>query len=114
MAELTKRQKQRIHHLVTHSCANYFCECGCLLLEDECYMFGIAFTESKLCRYFEKAVLPLDAELDAALHTLPVKRCKVCGKSFAAAGNKQYCSANCASFMRRLRTAERVRKHRQK
>ena len=96
MAELSKRDKQRIRKHVTNCCANYSKEYGCLPLETECYMFSIGFTDSKLCKYYEQAVMPTDAELYL----------------FAAIGKKTYCSERCAAEARRRQTAERVRKHR--
>ena len=114
MRELTKREKQRIRKLVTNSCANCCEKRGCLPLDSDCYMFGIAFNTSKLCRYFENAVLPLDAELYAVFNRLPTKACKQCGKRFAAAGKQLYCSEQCAANARREQTARRVRKHREK
>ena len=114
MRELTKREKQRIRKLVTNSCANYCEEYVCLPLDCDCYMFGIAFNTSKLCRYFENAVLPLDAELYSVFNHLPTRACKQCGKRFAAAGKQLYCSEQCAANARREQTARRVRKHREK
>ena len=58
MAELSKRDKNRIKKHVTNCCANYSKEYGCLPLETECYMFSVGFTDSKLCKYYEQAVLP--------------------------------------------------------
>ena len=114
MRELTKREKQKIRKLVSNNCANYCEEYGCLPLDCNCYMFGIAFNSSKLCRYFENAVLPLDAELYAVFNCLPTRVCKQCGKRFAAAGKQYYCSEQCAAEARRIQTAKRVRKHREK
>ena len=63
--ELTGREKQRIKKLVTSLCANYDKEYGCLPLDCDCPMLGICFTNSALCRYFRKSVLPEDAGLEA-------------------------------------------------
>lgn len=112
MAELSKRDKNRIRKHVTKCCANYSKEYGCLPLETECYMFSVGFTDSKLCKYYEHAVLPTDAELFALFKGIPTKKCRQCGKAFASVGRKAYCSEQCAEESRRRRAAERVRKHR--
>ena len=112
MAELSKRDKNRIKKHVTNCCANYSKEYGCLPLETECYMFSIGFTDSKLCKYYEQAVLPTDAELSALFKGVPTKICRQCGKLFASTGRKVYCSEQCAEEARRHQTAKRVRKHR--
>ena len=57
MAELSSRDKKRIKKHVAICCANYSKEYGCLPLESECYMFSVGFTDSKLCKYYEQAVL---------------------------------------------------------
>ena len=66
--ELTGREKQRIKKLVTSLCANYDKEYGCPPLDCDCPMLGICFTNSALCRYFRKSVLPEDAGLQAPSH----------------------------------------------
>ena len=81
MAELSKRDKNRIRKHVTKCCANYSKEYGCLPLETECYMFSVGFTDSKLCKYYEQAVLPTDAELYALFKGVPTRVCKQCGNA---------------------------------
>lgn len=112
--ELTGREKSRIRKLVTNLCANYDKEYGCLPLDCDCYMFGICYTNSALCRYFRNAVLPEDTELTALFNHTPTKVCAQCGKRFPAAGKKTYCSQACAAEARRQQTAARVRKYREK
>ena len=112
MAELSIRDKKQIKKHVTNCCANYSKEYGCLPLESECYMFSIGFNDSKLCKYYEQAVLPTAAELFALFKGIPTKKCQQCGKLFASVGRKAYCSEKCATEARRHQTAERVRKHR--
>ena len=75
-------------------------------------MFSVGFTDSKLCKYYEQAVLPTDAELFALFKGTPTKKCQQCGKLFASVGRKAYCSEQCAAEARRRQTVERVRKHR--
>ena len=112
--ELTPREKQRIKKLVISECANYDKEYGRLLLDCDCPMFGICFTNSGLCTWFRDAVLPETPELQAVFEPLPLKVCTECGKHFPAQGKRVYCSDKCAEAARRRQTAARVRKHREK
>lgn len=112
--ELTTQERRTIRKLVTGSCANYDSEYGCLPLDCQCPMLGICYTNSAMCCYFREAVLPNDPELEAALQTLPAKRCQRCGKPFPVSGRRVYCSDNCAEAARKEQTAARVRKFRSK
>ena len=112
--ELTGREKQRIKKLVTSLCTNYDKEYGCLPLDCECPMLGICFTNSALCRYFRKSVLPEDTALEAVFTQTPTTHCKQCGKPFPTDGKRVYCSQRCAEEARRKQTAARVRKYRKK
>ena len=112
--ELTEKEIRKIRKLVLHHCANYDSDYGCLPLECECVMLGKAFCGNAMCRYFRESVLPNDSELNATLQNTVAKRCKHCGKPFPAKGRTMYCSDNCRDAVRRKKTAERVRKYRQK
>ena len=112
--ELTGREKQRIKKLVTSLCANYDKKYGCLPLDCDCPMLGICFTNSALCRYFRKSVLPEDAGLEAVFTQISTTHCKQCGKPFPTDGKRVYCSQRCAEEARRKQTAARVRKYREK
>ena len=112
--ELTGREKQRIKKLIISLCANHDKEYGCLPLDYECPMFGICYTNSALCSYFRKSVLPEDAELEAVFSRAPTTVCKQCGKPFPIDGKRVYCSDHCTEEARRQQTAARVRKHREK
>lgn len=112
--ELTGKEKRQIKKLVISKCANYDKEYGCLPLDCNCYMFGICFTNSALCRYFRKSVLPEDAGLEAVFTQIPTTHCKQCGKPFPTDGKRVYCSKRCAEEDRRKQTAARVRKYREK
>ena len=112
--ELTGREKQRIKKLVTSLCANYDKEYGCLPLDCDCPMLGICFTNSALCRYFRKSVLPEDAGLEAVFTQISTTHCKQCGKPFPTDGKRVYCSQHCAEEACRRQTAARVRKYREK
>lgn len=112
--ELTAQEKRRIRKLVTSLCANYDAEYGCLPLDCDCYMFGICYRNSGLCRYFREAVLPTAPELQAVFQPVPLRVCKQCGGKFPADGKRLYCSERCADEARKRQTAARVRKHREK
>lgn len=112
--ELTGSEKRRIRKLVMSLCANYDKEYGCLPLNSNCYMFGICYTNSAMCKYFRTSVMPEDAELEAAFARTPTTSCKQCGKPFPIDGKRVYCSSRCAEEARRQQTAARVRKHREK
>lgn len=110
--ELTKREKSRIHRLVTSECANYDPDYGCLPLDGCCYMDTIAFTNSSLCRYFRDCLLPLDPELMAVFSEKASGVCGWCGGKFPEQGKQKYCSASCREAAARHHTKIRVRKHR--
>lgn len=112
--ELTGREKQRLKKRIISLCASYDKEYGCLPLDCDCPMFGICYTNSTLCRYFRKAVLPTDPELEAVFSRTLTSNCKQCGKQFPIDGKRVYCSERCAREARRQQTAARVRKHREK
>lgn len=76
-------------------------------------MLGICFTNSALCRYFRKSVLPEDAGLEAVFTQTPTTHCKQCGKPFPTDGKRVY-SQRCAEEARRKQTTARVRKYREK
>ena len=63
--ELTGKEKRQIKKLVVSKCANYDKEYGCLPLDCECYMFGVCYSCSGLCKWFRKALLPTVPELQA-------------------------------------------------
>ena len=116
--ELTGRERQAIRRLVKTMCANYDADYGCLPLDGDCYMFfGVAHTNSALCKYFRRAVMPLAPELEqiftggAAPDTKP---CAVCGRAFPLNGRQAYCSNKCASTGRRKSIADNVRAYRER
>lgn len=97
---------------LTHECCNY-CNGNCLLLDDgeECVCVQ-SISYSLLCRWFQAAVLPLDAAMYAEIikDRDEVKRCCECGATFQPKSNRaKYCAA-CAKRMRRRKEAERQRK----
>ena len=112
--ELTGKEKRQVKKLVTSLCANYDPEYGCLPLDCNCYMLGVCYTNSALCKYFRKSVLLENPELQAVFEPQPLTACKECGKRFPKSGKRTYCSDKCAAEARRKQTAARVRKHRAK
>lgn len=111
--ELTGQEKAEIKKLV-YQCANYDRqENQCLPLDGACYMLNKAYTGA-LCRRFERAVLPLSPRLEAALkgQVANTKPCGVCGRQFALAGRKTYCSDACAEKARKHADMLRARKYR--
>ena len=68
---------------------------------------------SLLCKWFRIAVLPLDKLLFAELyHTDDMRKCIVCGASFASKSNSvKYCP-DCRKRITRRQAAERMRKKR--
>ena len=81
--ELTWSERAAIRKLVTGMCADYDPEYGCLPLDCPCYMLNKWWTGA-YCRYFQKAVLPLDSALEAALTDNGAARkiCPVCGAAY--------------------------------
>ena len=113
--ELTRGERAAIRKLVTGMCANYDSEYGCLPLDCECYMLNKWWTGA-YCKYFQNAVLPLDAVLEATLigRAVPaLDTCAACGNPFVPEGTRAYCSPACQSEGNRRRSRERMRKKRQ-
>ena len=114
--ELTRDERKTIRRLVTGICANYDSEYGCLPLDCPCYMLNKWWTGA-YCRYFEKAVLPVDAALESAITgedtSMRQKICPVCGKAYLPTTSQAYCSAACPVYARRKSERERKRRQRQ-
>ena len=112
--ELTDKEKRLIRMSVQKKCACYDPYYGCLPLDADCNMTKIGFTNSNLCRYYEKAVLPDEPEIMILLSNNQgkMRTCKICGRRFVMNGNRQYCSDHCSLIARRNATARRMRKAR--
>ena len=64
---MNRSERATIRKLVTELCANYDSQDKiCLPLDSPCYMLNKWWTGA-YCRYFEKAVLPVDAALESAI-----------------------------------------------
>lgn len=115
--ELTTKEKRLIAQSVVKNCANYDRHYEeCLPLDGSCYMMTIGFTDSSLCRYYEKCILPLEAEISEIFsrYGKNLKTCLICGKRFLVFGNQRYCSAECTVKAKKMADAKRARKYRQK
>jgi len=98
--ELTRAECAAIRKLVKDLCANYDHKYGCLFLNGECYMFGVTYTNTGICKYFRTSVLPIDPAMESTLTSgvaVENRKCKQCTKAFPANGKKAYCSTACAS-----------------
>ena len=110
---LTPQQSRKVNALIRKSCCN--CDNGnCLLLDNgETCVCPQLISYSLLCKWFRAAVLPDDRELYAELcQREDLRRCAVCGASFASSSNSvKYCP-DCRKRVTRKQAAERMRKRR--
>jgi hypothetical protein len=117
--ELTREELRDMKRLAADECANYDRQYGCLLLDGKCYMFyGVAFTCSALCKYYRRAVMPLNPRLVALFNgeniAEHIKCCAVCGKELYSTGNRaKYCEP-CGRRVHRRQKNESDRKRRSK
>lgn len=113
--ELTRAERTAIRKLVNRWCANYDHEYGCLILDGPCYMLG-KWWSGAYCKYFERALLPLDLKLEAALSNISpaVRHCVICGQSVYATGNRTLYCKNCAKAARRKRQRNYQQQYRRK
>lgn len=114
---MNRSERATIRKLVTELCANYDSQDKiCLPLDSPCYMLNKWWTGA-YCRYFEKAVLPVDAALESAITgedtSMRQKICPVCGKAYLPTTSQAYCSAACRVYARRKSERERKRGKRQ-
>ena len=87
MIRLDEKQYRAVKKMTRAACANN--DCGnCLLLDDgETCVCVQSISYSLLCRYFREAVLPADRQLCEQITRsgeTDLKRCAVCGSTFAA------------------------------
>ena len=115
--ELTRAELRDIRRLAADMCANYDKDYGCLLLDGRCYMhYGIAYTNSGLCKYFHNAMLPLNPRLEAVFNgeniAEHIRQCNLCGKElYIDGGKRKYCEP-CARRVHRRQKTECERKRR--
>lgn len=91
MIRLDEKQYRAVKKMTRAACANN--DCGnCLLLDDgETCVCVQSISYSLLCRYFREAVLPADRQLCEQITRsgeTDLKRCAVCGSTFAAGSNR--------------------------
>lgn len=116
--QLTKSQWVRVKRLVEKQCANYTCEGKadtCLHPASDDYGCGQIPSMHLCCRYFMRAVLPLDPALEAELTgTAETRKCAQCGKPFVPASNRAKYCPECAERAAKQKHAQRQRKYRDK
>ena len=109
MIRLDEKQYRAVKKMTRAACANN--DCGnCLLLDDgETCVCVQSISYSLLCRYFREAVLPADRQLCEQITRsgeTDLKRCAVCGSTFAAGSNRaKYCRSVARYAAARLRRA---------
>ena len=89
LIQMSPKQRIRANKLIRRMCAN-FMDGACVCLDCECPQI---ISYSLLCKYFKRAVLPLDKELEAEVEKSNVElRCSDCGVPIEKTGNKrQFC-----------------------
>lgn len=93
LPQMTPRQRIRANKLIRRLCANCV-EGECIVLDCECPQM-ISYT--LLCKYFKKAVLPVDKELEAEIMDLTIElRCSDCGVPIVKSGNRRKFCEVCA------------------
>ena len=116
--ELTCAERTAIRKLVVDICANYDRNYGCLPLDCDCYMFyGVAYTNTGMCKYFRKAVLPVDPILETSLtggKTTDMRSCAFCGEPFPIKGRQAYCTDACSGKAQRKQQRDYMRKKRRR
>lgn len=110
---LTEEQAMAVRNMVRENCANYV-DGNCLLLSDDDFCpCPQLITYSLLCRYFIKAVLPGNRQLNGdIMNWSDTRKCCECGQFFYPKGPRtKYCD-KCRPIVRRRQIRERVRRKR--
>lgn len=110
---MTPKQRRKANALIKRLCANYD-DGNCLMLDDgEPCVCVQSISYSLLCKYFRKAVLPVEPKLEAEiLGNTKGAVCSLCGVPIEKSGNrKKYCTA-CARKVHLKQKAEYERKRR--
>lgn len=111
LPQMTPRQRIRANKLIRRLCAN--CMDGeCVMLDCECPQM-ISYT--LLCKYFKKAVLPVDKTLEADIMGTSVElHCAVCGVPIVKTGNRRKYCERCArlKYLSAKAKYERQKRHR--
>ncbi|MDR2649078.1 MAG: cysteine-rich VLP protein [Clostridiales bacterium] len=123
--EFTLEEFRAIKTLVTESCANYDKKYNeCVVLDGRCYILNNCYTGS-YCKYFKRAVLPLEPTLEnqldnrsdqpfeSSMDNIPYKHCDACGLPFTPIIDKEkYCSVRCKKAGEMIKSRELKRKKR--
>lgn len=110
LLRMDRKQLRRVKKLIRKRCCNYD-HGNCLALDDgEPCTCVQSISYSLLCKWFQAAVLPADAELLADIvRERPKRCCVICGKPIFSASNRaKYCPV-CAKRERRRQDAKRKR-----
>ena len=114
LPRLSPGQRRTVYSLVKNECCNYI-DGNCLLLDDgEEHCCPQLISYSLLCQYFRKAVLPLNAKLDAKLFPEKYTLCLDCKQPYIKAYHNQLYCRNCATLRKRRQTAVCVHNYREK
>lgn len=116
-----------VKRLAQKECANY-ADGFCLLVDCPCHVLNPVYKTihdgAIACDYFLQAVLPLDAELNAAVwHEIyrredqageGWKECVRCHKPFIPSSNRQRYCASCGAEAKQARIREKQRRYRER
>lgn len=112
--ELTNKEIKEFCKLVKAECCNCNDE-NCILLDDgEEHVCPQLISRHLCCRWFEKAVMPLEPILLSSFSTEDVgviKKCVACGTEMIAADSrKKYCDACAKVRLRKQKSSHMARK----
>ena len=110
---LAKSTLRALKALARNECANCYDDGRqCVMTDKPCFQINAS---GVACKYFKQCVLPLDKELYATLiQRTSLKNCPRCGNDFFPTNNRQIYCHDCGAIERKKKTAERVRKRREK
>ena len=110
MIQLNPKQSRRVKALVRRECCNYD-NGNCILLDSVCAQ-TITYSHI-ICKWFKKAVLPIDKELYIQLmKPKNASKCVICGKDFTKRSNRaKYCD-NCRKVVWNKQKAAYIRNRR--
>ena len=113
--ELIGKEIKAVNRLIKTECCNYF-DGNCILLDDgEEHVCPQLISRHLCCKWFEKAVLPLDGILLKGISdggSGAIKKCASCGGDMIAMGSrKKYCDV-CAKARIRKQKADYMAKKR--
>ena len=110
---MTPKQRKRANALIRKTCCNYD-NGNCIALDDgeECVCVQ-SISYSVCCKWFRKAVLPVDKPLYAeVMEPQGMKRCAECGAAFLPGSNRAKYCAECAPKVQRRHKNASDRKRR--